>query len=1041
MLNWKHKLAAYLHDPPSKCIDLSTHDQRSERALRAAGFSEEELRAYAKQADFTASSADRFPFPASRSSGLMCCFDGVRAGFHHPLGSSKNGPPSVLRFPQGQEITGYDAIEGELEEHEQTIQPILNDFPHNWTEEQKWRARFFAHWRLWPYFAAERDARFAFIPADTRLPDHTIWTHNAVVAALAGCADLPDPSAATHPEKWIVALREAKLRPAFLKFQLGPVQEFIAQARSTRDIWSGSYLLSWLMAAGLKALSAEVGPDAIIYPNLRGQPLFDLQWRDDLWNCVRIGSRSVWETLRERARCDRRKNALNNPDLDLLTPNLPNVFLAIVPQGDAAQLGELVATAVCEEWHKIRDSVWRKVAHSGLLQLGPPQLREEAKARQRFIDQTDRFLKVSWHALPWPKSFDEAKKLAELLPAEEPQHGEKTLLQRFDTVVKAATDFMPKEHRDPRYYAGGDKGPKDTLNNIGLGWALLTALSHWALDAVRQTRAFDAWSPGGWQETGVVQSKDALTGREEMLFGGSGFADKVANLLDGDWPRLFKYDDEVGAITLVKRVWHLTWLAEEKSLAARPSEYRMPNTRSIARHHPFDNDAEDNLELAPDEAPGGKYFAVLALDGDSIGQWVSGDKAPHYATQFANYTDTGKSQNQGSLEYFKRCSDPDGSGNLIDRFANLLQTRRLVSPSYHLQFSEALGNFALLCARPIVEVFDGRLLYAGGDDVVAMLPADTALDCARALQKAFQGDLSLKEFLAAYAKRLLSMHETESGRNPGPSSAPYFQKLAADEGLLDAAAPGFLRRLDISDQRQQAIPFLVPGPAADCSVGIAIAHFKSPLQDVVRAAQAAEKRAKKQLGRSAVAVTLMKRSGETIEWGAKWDSGGLDIYDGVLEAMATGAVSSKFPYRIVELLKGYLLETSGLAAKSLAPLSDFPVAGVALREFRYVVDRQGQNKKSDEYKRLLDFAPEQEPEKALLGRYLDEVNGEAEKGLKKIREDNEEWARLTPEKRAQLEFGPIQSPLQALIGLMQTVAFANRTSTESDINSQPKGTA
>jgi hypothetical protein len=37
-----------------------------------------------------------------------------------------------------------------------------------------------------------------------------------------------------------------------LKLQIGPVQDFIAQARSTRDLWSGSYLLSWLMAAGLE---------------------------------------------------------------------------------------------------------------------------------------------------------------------------------------------------------------------------------------------------------------------------------------------------------------------------------------------------------------------------------------------------------------------------------------------------------------------------------------------------------------------------------------------------------------------------------------------------------------------------------------------------------------------------------------------------------------------------------------------------------------------------------------------------------------------
>ncbi len=40
---------------------------------------------------------------------------------------------------------------------------------------------------------------------------------------------------------------------SLLKLQIGPVQESIAQARSTRDLWSGSYLLSWLMAAGISS--------------------------------------------------------------------------------------------------------------------------------------------------------------------------------------------------------------------------------------------------------------------------------------------------------------------------------------------------------------------------------------------------------------------------------------------------------------------------------------------------------------------------------------------------------------------------------------------------------------------------------------------------------------------------------------------------------------------------------------------------------------------------------------------------------------------
>ena len=104
-----------------------------------------------------------------------------------------------------------------------------------------------------------------------------------VVSALAGCAASDDPAGAP--------------KAAFLKFQLGPVQDFIAAARSIRDLWSGSYLLSWLMAAGMKALSAEVGPDAVIFPNLRGQPLFDLHWRDELWSKVNIGDQTVWESL------------------------------------------------------------------------------------------------------------------------------------------------------------------------------------------------------------------------------------------------------------------------------------------------------------------------------------------------------------------------------------------------------------------------------------------------------------------------------------------------------------------------------------------------------------------------------------------------------------------------------------------------------------------------------------------------------------------------------------------------------------------------
>ena len=49
---------------------------------------------------------------------------------------------------------------------------------------------------------------------------------------------------------------------AFLSFSLGPVQTFIAAARTIRDLWAGSYLLSWLTFQAMRPLLDEVGPSA-----------------------------------------------------------------------------------------------------------------------------------------------------------------------------------------------------------------------------------------------------------------------------------------------------------------------------------------------------------------------------------------------------------------------------------------------------------------------------------------------------------------------------------------------------------------------------------------------------------------------------------------------------------------------------------------------------------------------------------------------------------------------------------------------------------
>ena len=63
-----------------------------------------------------------------------------------------------------------------------------------------------------------------------------------------------------------------------LLFQMGPVQEFIAQAATPSDLWAGSYLLSDLILVGIKSI-----PDyenALVFPNLKQlRKQFEKSWR------------------------------------------------------------------------------------------------------------------------------------------------------------------------------------------------------------------------------------------------------------------------------------------------------------------------------------------------------------------------------------------------------------------------------------------------------------------------------------------------------------------------------------------------------------------------------------------------------------------------------------------------------------------------------------------------------------------------------------------------------------------------------------------
>ncbi len=240
--------------------------------------------------------------------------------------------------------------------------------------------------------------------------------------------------------------------------------------------------------------------------------------------------------------------------------------------------------------------------------------------------------------------------------------------------------------------------------------------------------------------------------------------------------------------------------------------------------------------------------------------------------------------------------------------------------------------------------------------------------------------------------------------------------------LFACDQPGFIRlapeapKLEGEPAKFHA---MVPGPAADCSVGIAIAHFKAPLQDVVRAAQAAEKRAKKQLGRSAVAVTLYKRSGETIEWGAKWEGGGLELYRAIADALEAGQLSAKFPHRFTELLEAYVTDSTPLVAdtRTVQTVADFPVDDIIRREFQHCLERQ----RGTKFPR----------EKAAADELLAKLRSALDSYLASLAAED-------PSHQSD-QADATERTLRSLIGLCQTVAFAHRTTAETT-HPEPKGT-
>ena len=222
------------------------------------------------------------------------------------------------------------------------------------------------------------------------------------------------------------------------------------------------------------------------------------------------------------------------------------------------------------------------------------------------------------------------------------------------------------------------------------------------------------------------------------------------------------------------------------------------------------------------------YYALLLMDGDHMGRILSGEDSAG-APPPCSISYRQSFHPEARTEFQKQTH---GSTTLRE-YAE--QTRAL-SPQRHVTISAALNDFALTVVPQIVEhEFLGRVLYAGGDDVMAMLPAADLLPAMRRLRLAYSGDAPADP----------SFNRETASRNG---------KLVCKDGY--ALLSGRLMRM--------------MGDQATASSGAVIAHFHAPLVAVMRELRAAEQRAKNEGGRDSFSITIIKRSGGTLHLTAKW---------------------------------------------------------------------------------------------------------------------------------------------------------------------------
>jgi len=811
---WLYKLFCFLHDPIHKpFILMSLKKSHKEVAKELAKIFDVDLQEVTTP-DEIASAMERgfLPKGADKNKELQIKF--LENGkIIHPF-SGKKLTLNLQSLPIAQKIDGL-------------VKKIFKK--QSLPEEDK--KKFFFLWRnLIPILEnntnGELKKLWRIAPADTRLPDHSIFEHLKTTSVF-----------------W--KADEKFVNHSLFLFTICPVQSFISQARKTQDLYWGSFILSYLCWTGIKEVAKKYGPDCIIFPDIHEQPLCDF-WLEK-------------EEIK----------VINSQIKDIYTPTIPNRFLAVLPEKDSQKLQDIgikVEDTVRKEWSEISKTVFEKLKNKD------PIFASDIKTQ--FDKQIETFFEIYWVAVPLENELDKAIEKLKMVLSKE----------KIDTINNIINFVQEKGNYPP---------------NIGHLYSGYYSLTEKALGMRKSVRNFEQLTEKG-RKCSICGERNVLfyrkTDREQdldKLKQRKLFTEKVFIFDESLSLRYLQPSEGLCGVCMIKRMAEVYF--EKKFKPSEQEVPKFPSTAEIALLHwlkklketqkekkeeyerifkdHFDEQLyfEENLtskylikqgyvkndkeaeELALNAKNKLKefkdriklkqtpYYALLMLDGDNMGKWLAGEFTPeidkiYHSKVWENLSNDFKEELKNAIK------------------------NRLMTPALHSALSQALKNYSLYFVKDIIEKEDlGRLVYAGGDDVLAFVNLHALFDVMIKLRAAFSGHIKY-----------------ENG------------KIIPD---FTMESSGFV------EKNGKVLTLL--GSNATASCGVVIVHYKTPLLEVLKQAREMERWAKDMPEKDAFAIAVLKHSGEIHKTRWKWQvegekEGTLGIAKEVLNCLREEIVSPHF---------------------------------------------------------------------------------------------------------------------------------------------------